>query len=128
MESVGSQTGGETLAGAGGASSGAVPGEGAWSRETRGVAKRMERMLEPVFERAHALSTSGSDAPGEDASDSGEQSAPGMGAAPLNQVHNTFNVNVAMGAGSSGAADRLGLEDAFSEVLRMSARRHGLLP
>ena len=85
--------------------------------ETQATASRLTVAMEPSFEQAYQLTQTQL-----------EKSHWGMQEQPSTSlVRNTFNVTVAMnGKQSPEDIDRTALEEALTDILRASARRHGL--
>jgi hypothetical protein len=84
----------------------------------RAVARRLAGAVEPVIEEAYHLTQAGL----------GRATASGPeGAESPGLVHNTFNITVNLCSDEASArVDPAALADALSDVLRSSARRHGL--
>lgn len=75
--------------------------------------------MAPVWEQAHQVTHS--------ALTAARASTPGTSAGTDPAVRNTFNVSVHLDpANAQGGLDRRTLEDALVDILRETARRHGL--
>jgi hypothetical protein len=84
------------------------------------LAEQVTGGMAPVLERAQQLTRAAS--PPERS-----MSAQGAAAPPGEAVRNTFNVNVHLDpSGASPGVDRRALEEALVDILRDTARRHGL--
>ena len=82
------------------------------------AARRLASAVEPALEQAYRLTQARCDPSAAAASE--RTGSPSL-------VHNTFNVTVALHPGDASASlDSTDLADALTEVLRSSARRHGL--
>ncbi|WPB72669.1 hypothetical protein KYC5002_26810 [Archangium violaceum] len=93
------------------------------SRATTEAAERVSSVMAPVWSEAQRVNgSSSSPAPSSSARASGAPSA-----SPATEARNTFNVNVHLdsGAGDTGTR-REELEEALVDILRETARRHGL--
>jgi hypothetical protein len=85
-----------------------------------GLAEQVTSGMAPVLERAHQLTRAA--VPPERA-----MGAQGAATPPGEAVRNTFNVNVHLEpSGAAPGVDRRALEEALVEILRDTARRHGL--